>query len=202
MTRPAGSVPTPDKARFIADSLANPLNREILDRLPDLGAADAWLVAGCLYQTVWNGLCGQAPDWGIKDYDVFYFDDRDLSYAAEDAVIKAGDALFADLPVTIEIRNQARVHLWYPDRFGAPYPRLTSARDGIARFLVACTCVGLSRRPDGGLALSAPYGLDDLYAGRLLPNDRAPSLHRYRAKAGSYQARWPWLTVLDAGGDR
>ena len=89
-------------------------------------------------------------------------------HASWNAVIKAGDAVFADLPVTIEIRNQARVHLWYPDRFGAPYPRLTSARDGIARFLVTCTCVGLSRRPDGGLVLSAPYGLDDLYAASLV----------------------------------
>jgi len=35
----------------------------------------------------------------------------------------------------IEIRNQARVHLWYPRRFGAPYPQLASAEDGIGRFL-------------------------------------------------------------------
>src|ERR1700687_3862768 len=45
------------------------------------------LVAGCLYQTVWNVLTGRARGTGIKDYDLIFFDD-DLSLAAEDAVIR------------------------------------------------------------------------------------------------------------------
>jgi hypothetical protein len=60
----------------------------------------------------------------IKDYDVFYFDDEDLSWEAEDTVIQRSKVLFEDLDVAIEIKNQARVHLWYEQRFGCSYPRL------------------------------------------------------------------------------
>ena len=43
--------------------------------------------SGCLVQTVWNVLTRRAVDYGINDYDVFYFD-PDTSWAAEDAVIR------------------------------------------------------------------------------------------------------------------
>lgn len=46
------------------------------------------------------------------DYDLFYFDDSDISWAAKDLVISRGQELFADVAVDVEIRNQARVHLW------------------------------------------------------------------------------------------
>ena len=64
----------------------------------------------------------------IRDYDLFYFDDSDLSWEAEDRAIRRCAALFADLGVTVELRNQARVHLWYEMRFGHPSPRLLSSR--------------------------------------------------------------------------
>jgi hypothetical protein len=60
----------------------------------------------------------------VKDYDVFYFDDSDLSWDAEDAVIRRVQEAVADLGVTVEVKNQARVHLWYEQRFKATYPRL------------------------------------------------------------------------------
>ena len=75
-------------------------------------------------------MSGQAAGWGVKDYDVFYFDDRDLSWDTEDAVIRCVGALAGDLGISVETRNQARVHLWYENRFGAGYPKLASARDG------------------------------------------------------------------------
>jgi uncharacterized protein len=182
---------------LVGAALRNPINRAILQRLSLLGAPQAWLVAGCVYQAVWNELAGRPPHSDIKDYDVFYFDDTDLSWEAEDAVIQRGRVLFADLDGLIEIRNQARVHLWYPQRFGAAYPALASTEDGIGRFLVRCTCVGLMPQGDGSLGLYAPYGLDELERGILKPNANAPSLHRFREKAESYRARWPWLKIED-----
>ncbi len=41
-----------DADRFISLALANPVNRAILQRMPALGFSDAWLVSGCLFQTV------------------------------------------------------------------------------------------------------------------------------------------------------
>ena len=87
--------------QFIADALQNRFNRTILQRLPDLNLPDAWLVAGCLFQTVWNVKSARPPETGIKDYDLFYFDPADLSEAAETAVGQRVEACFADLGITV-----------------------------------------------------------------------------------------------------
>ncbi|HVN64890.1 MAG TPA: nucleotidyltransferase family protein, partial [Candidatus Binataceae bacterium] len=63
-----------NQPEFLAAVFKNPINREIVDRLPVLGATDAWLVSGSLFQSVWNAITGRPAKYGIKDYDIFYFD--------------------------------------------------------------------------------------------------------------------------------
>src|SRR5438105_2555899 len=130
------------EAGFVNVILSNPVNSTVLDRLDQLALPDAWLVSGALFQTVWNAVAGRDPAFGIKDYDVFYFD-ADTSWSAEDVVIKHAAATFADVGSLVEVRNQARVHLWYPDKFGVAYPAATRATDGIDRFLMRCAQVGI-----------------------------------------------------------
>ena len=147
-----------DSRDFISCAMSNPANVALLSRLPSLVLDQCYLTAGCLFQAVWNRSSGQAADWGIKDYDVFYFDEHDLSWEAEDAVIQRVAALSGDLGIRVETRNQARVHLWYEQRFGTSYPKLASARDGIDRYLVSCTCVGIEVASGD---LYAPNGLQE-----------------------------------------
>lgn len=178
---------------FFDVALRNPVNAELASRLPHLGLSQCFLTAGCLFQATWNSLSGQREDWGVKDYDVFYFDDADLSWEAEDAVIKLVQRSVADLGVNVEVKNQARVHLWYEQRFGMRYPQLTSTRDGIDRYLISCTCVGIDMT---SRELYAPDGLDDLASGVLRMNPRHPIPDLFRLKANDYKARWPWLTIV------
>nr|WP_314568175.1 nucleotidyltransferase family protein [uncultured Pseudomonas sp.] len=176
-------------------AMANPINAEITARLPDLGVDQCMLTAGCLFQAVWNHQANLPAAQGVKDYDVFYFD-TDMSYEAEDAVIRSAEALFQDLGVNVEVKNQARVHLWYGERFGRPYPQLHSARQGVDRYLVAGTCIGLDIATG---EVYAPYGLDDVEHGvlRINPLHAEPALFMHKAK--SYQARWPWLKIVPPG---
>lgn len=134
------------------------------------------------------------PGASIRDYDLFYFDAGDLSPQAEAAVGQRVQARFADLGVTVEAKNQARVHTWYPAYFGYPYPALNNSKDGIDRFLVRCTCVGIS----ADLQLYAPNGLGDLYQGRLAPNPMCERPALFEKKARDYQSRWDWLTIESA----
>jgi uncharacterized protein len=186
-------------ARVLAIVRSNPINASLLDRLPRHGLSDCWLVAGCLFQTVWNVQSGRPPAGNIKDYDVFYFDPQDLSYEAEDREIKRLESAFADLGAAIELRNQARVHLWYERRFGNPYPALRSATEGIDRFLIACTCVGVRCCAAEPPLVYASYGVEDLYAGILRPNPLNHAGALFAEKAESYKARWPWLRIETAG---
>jgi hypothetical protein len=175
---------------FAAHVGLNPVNRAILSRWDRLDLPDSWLVAGCLFQTVWNIQAGWRPESGIKDYDIFYFDPSDLSEAAEAEAQALTESVLGDLGVAVEVANQARVHLWYPDHFGYPYPALASAEDGIGRFLVRETCIGV--RPK---ECHAPYGLSGVYAGTLTPNAATPYHELFAKKVASYQARWSWLKV-------
>jgi hypothetical protein len=48
-----------------------------------------WLImSGAVYQRVLNALTKRPPDYGVRDYDVGYFDASDISYEAEDGVIR------------------------------------------------------------------------------------------------------------------
>lgn len=180
--------------RFLDLVLADPANAAILARLPELKLDDCWLVAGCLFGPVWDACAGVRPGVHTRDYDIFYWD-TDTSWEAENAVIARAEHLFADLGVVIEVRNQARVPLWFEQHFGSPYPSSTGSAENIGRFIVAGTCLGL--RPDGrdGFDLCAPFGLYDMFAGILRPNPHNPTPDRFAAKCASYRARWPWLTV-------
>ena len=184
----------PLATRLLDQALADPANVAILARLPALGVDDCWLVAGCIVGTVWNARSGHPANAHVRDYDIFYWD-PDTSWEAEDAVIARADALLADLGVVHEVRNQARVPLWFQERFGSPYPATTGSRDNIARFVVACTCIGLHPDGHGGLEIHAPFGLEDLFAGILRRNRDNPTPDRFAAKCASYQARWPWLEI-------
>jgi uncharacterized protein len=180
-------------ADFHAHVALNLANRAILSRWKLLDLPDSWLVAGCLFQTVWNIQAGRPPESGIKDYDIFYFDPGDLSESAEAQVQARIESLLGDLGVTVEVANQARVHLWYPKHFGQPYPPLTSAEEGIGRFLVLETCVAV--RPG---ECFAPYGLAGLYDGTLTPNPLTPHATLFSQKATSYRQRWDWLRIQGA----
>ncbi len=175
-------------ATFLHDVSLNPSNAAILERWEELGLPNGWLVAGCLFQTVWNLQSGRPPALGIKDYDLFYFDANDLSESGEQRAQSQIDAVLSDLGITVEVANQARVHLWYPQHFGRPYPELTSCEEGIKRFLALETCVDV--RPN---EYHAPYGLQGIYAGTLSPNPLMPYAELFAEKVASYRARWPNL---------
>ena len=131
-------------AEFLAAALRNPVNAAIADELFRARAA------GCVDRLGMPGADRveradrRAVDYGISDYDVFYFD-PDTSWQAEDAVIRQLQGRLAHLGVTIEVRNQARVHLWYPEKHGLPYPALRRSTEGIDRFLTRNTQVGIRR---------------------------------------------------------
>ena len=182
---------------FLAATLRNPANRAIIDELFAMALPDAWLVSGCLVQTVWNVLTSRPIDYGISDYDVFYFD-PDTSWEAEDTVIRALQARLKHLGVTIETRNQARVHLWYGEKHGLPYPALACSTDGIDRFLTANTQIGVRRMAEG-YEVYAPNGFDDVEGMIARPNMTANfSAENYVKKAARWKALWPEVTVLAA----
>ncbi len=184
-----------DEQKFLAHIHQNPVNGQILQLAPLLGVTDWWLTAGALFQTVWNVLEGKDPQAGIRDYDLFYFDE-DTSYEAENAVILRAKELFSDLGVDVEVRNEARVHLWYEEHFGVPAIAFTSTADAIDHFAAKTCCFAVTADAAGTLKTYAPHGFDDLFARRVVPNPVLAPRDVYEAKTKRWTQVWPSLRVL------
>jgi hypothetical protein len=168
----------------------------LLAVLRELALPQWRLVAGCLYQTVWNVLTGRPRGTGISDYDVIYFDDRDLSWDAEDSVIRRVAVATEGAVGPVEVRNQARVHLWFEQRFAAPYPPLAAADEAIARYASIAHAVGVRLEPEDRLDLVAPFGLADIFAMVIRPNYALDNAASHARKARRVKAIWPEVTVL------
>jgi hypothetical protein len=192
-----GQLPVDEQLAAFRDALArNEVLTEVLSRSASLALPGWYVTAGCLFQTVWNVVTNRPPDNGIKDYDVFYFDATDLSWDAEDVVIRSARQVFADLPVEVEIRNEARVHLWYEAKFGTPCPAYRSTEDAIDSFAATTCCLGVRLDEGGRRRVYAPHGLSDVFNLVVRPNPVLAPRAVYEAKTSRWRAQWPELTVL------
>jgi hypothetical protein len=174
----------------------NPIIGAILQRAPELQMPNWYLVAGCLAQTVWNGLHGFPAAQHIKDYDLVYFDATDTSYDGEDAYIRRSAHVFADLPAEIEIRNQARVHLWYAQHFGYPIRPYTSVEDAIDSWPTTATSLGITCDVRGERVVYAPFGLSDVLSMTVRPNKRQITEPIYLSKVNRWRTLWPKLHIM------
>ena len=202
----ADAVPIPNQPPLhdaeLAEHLAiliagSPTLMQVLTSIRALDLPDWRLFSGAIYQTVWNALTERDADYGIKDYDIGYFD-PDTSWDAEDRVIKRAAAEFDPaLAAKVEVRNQARVHLWFEQKFAEPYPPLTCTDDALLRFVCPAFAIGVRLEDDDALTVSAPFGLGDLFTMRLRRNPtRTISDEAFRRVTGSAQARWPELEIV------
>ena len=187
--------PATHRACFDSIIRGDPDLMHLLDRLRMLALPQWRLVAGCLYQTVWNVLTDRPRGYGIKDYDLIYYDDADLSWDAEDAVIRRVATATRDCVGPVETRNQARVHLWFEQRFGSAYPPLASADEALRYYASIVHAVGVRLESDGRLDIAVPFGFDDMFAMRVRPNLVLDNAASFARKADRAKSMWPEVAV-------
>jgi hypothetical protein len=175
----------------------DPLVMDLLRRARALALPDWRLVSGAIYQSVWNALTGRAPGHGIKDADLVYFDASDLSFEAEDRVIRAAASFFNGCRVPVDVRNQARVHLWFPERFGIRYPKLACTDECLLNYASRTHAVAVRLEADGRLDIAAPFGLADIFAMRIVPNPVLDNARTHAAKARRMRELWPEVEVVE-----
>ncbi len=187
-----------DEKRLVEILQASPRLVHVLHIARDLNLPDWMIFSGAVYQTAWNAITRRDFDYGIKDFDLAYFD-PDTSWKAEDDVIGwVRDTFTAPLDELVEVRNQARVHLWFEERFGEPYEPLTRTSDALSRFVSPTFAVGARLKDDGDITIIAPFGLDDIFDMTVRPNPLRPHTLGYERAAMSAKSRWPEITVVDA----
>ena len=174
----------------------NEVLMELLKRLSELNLPDCYVASGGIAQTVWNRLHRFEPGFGIKDYDVIYYDKSDPSREREAAALSKATRIFKNLPVPVEVVNEANVHLWFEKEFGDPMPRpYASIEDAIGTFSTTAVCIGV-RYNNGVFDVCAPYGLDDLFGLLLRRNGKFYTEKRHQEKIDRWTSLWPRLKVI------
>lgn len=181
--------------RLIEIATGNPLIEPVLSHAQELGLPDCHLCAGCLTQSVWNQRFGFPYGHGIDDIDLIYFDSSDLSEAAEVDATRRARTLFGDLEFRLDVKNEARVHLWYESKFGIAIPPYSSLENAVASFPTTATSIAL-RKTDARYDVVAPYGLDDLFSGIVRPNKVLVTQASYEEKVVRWRRHWPNLVYL------
>lgn len=186
-----------DLERRLVDIVrADPGLMHVLTTVRGLGLSDWRVFSGAVYQSVWNAVTGRPVGYGRKDYDLGYFD-LNTSWDAEDVVIKRVVAAFDEpFRTDVEVRNQARVHLWFMDRFGEPYEPLTGTDEALTRFVAPAFAVGVRLEADDTISVAAPFGLEDVFAVTIRPNPNRPLAKGWTRTVESAKARWPELRIV------
>ena len=185
------------EARLVETVRADPDLMHVLTVARSLDLPDWRIFSGAVYQTVWNALGGHPVGYGRKDYDLGYFD-PDTSWGAEDVIIRRAAAAF-DEPFRsqVEVRNQARVHLWFKDRFGEDYEPLSCTDEALGRFVAPAFAVGIRLEQNEAISVAAPFGLEDVFDRVIRPYPNRPRALGWDRAVGSAVARWPEVTVID-----
>jgi hypothetical protein len=192
----AEAAPLHIQVGYLQDALQqSPAVQVVLGVAADLSLPGWYFGAGGVAQTVWNLRHRFDLLSGIKDFDVVYFDPDDLSMAAEDRIEAELAGHLSEVGVAVDVKNQARVHLWYEERFGRPIEPYHSAEQAIATWPTTASSVGV-RQDDDGFIVCAPFGLSDLMGMVVRPNKTLVTRDVYEKKASRWRARWRQLRVI------
>jgi hypothetical protein len=187
-------APPTDRANLERIVLASPVLSAILSNWFAFRLPDCWLAGGAIAQTVWNSLFGFPPQHGLRDLDLVYFDEADLSETQENRHVEGIRGLFRDCDLKIDVKNEARVHLWYAAKFGKPIPPYPSSAHAIATFPTTATTIGIC--PDSsGLRIEASYGLAGLFNLIVRPNKVLITRAVYETKIARWRSLWPGLNI-------
>jgi hypothetical protein len=176
--------------------LKNSALKTILERTPSLSLPDWYLGAGCIAQTVWNYFSGHELLDNINDADLVYFDNKNLSLEAEKHRTVLARELFSDIPILVDLKNQARVHLWYERHFGYPIQPYQSVEEAINSWPTTSTAVAVKYDDNGVFTVYAPYGLNDLFSMIVQPNKLQITEEIYIDKVNRWKAYWPNLRII------
>ena len=132
----------------------------------------------------------------IADIDIVYYDVSDTSEASESKLKEKIENKLPDITFDFDVKNQARVHLWYEQKFGfpiEPYPSLEAAIDS---WPTTANALGIRIEQNNTYTIYAPYALDDLFSMIIRPNKSLITKEIFEKKAYKWKERWPKLEII------
>ncbi len=172
----------------------NELLQIILNRSELLGIS-CWAVgAGFIQQSIFNLLHGKPVLSDIRDIDWVYFDINDLSEEGEQLVASKVKKLMDDISIPFDVKNQARVHLWYRKKFGYDIKAYQSLEEAVSTWPTTSSAIAIFKK-NGELKVIAPFGVSDLINMIVRANMKQITEEIYNKKANRLKSNWPRLKV-------
>ncbi|PAF15940.1 nucleotidyltransferase family protein [Terribacillus saccharophilus] len=177
-------------------SKSEPLTR-VLQVLKKLNLPfDYYVGAGSVTNTIWNDISGYSLCYGISDIDIVYYDKRNIESEIEMELKAELKSQLGDFQFELDVKNQARVHLWYESKFGFPIQPYVSLEAAIDSWPTTATALGVREERNGLFKIYAPYQLDDLFSMVVRPNKLMVTKEIYDNKATKWKEKWPKLTII------
>ena len=172
----------------------------VLDYITELKLPNFYIAAGSVFQTIWNYYDGNDLNFGIKDIDVIYYNNSDLSvekdleyYNIINTYIKAKGFNYE-----VDVSNEARMHLWKIEHNqGDNVEQYKNSEVAMSKWIATVHAIGITKVNDN-IKIYAPYGLSDIYSRTIRPiKHNGNSKELYDKKVASWQNRFDNLNIIE-----
>lgn len=173
---------------------------DMLDFISKLNMPNFYIAAGSIFQTVWNYYDGNDLNFEIKDIDVIYYCNSDLTVDKDLEYYNIINeyAKSKNYSYEIDVSNEARMHLWKTQHNQVdsmePYK---NSEDAICKWIATVHAIGITKENDE-IKVYAPYGLSDIFSKTIRPiKHDTNSRELYYKKVSSWNERFQGLTIIE-----
>ena len=173
---------------------------EMLNYISSLNLPNFYIAAGSIFQTIWNYYDGKELNFGIKDIDVIYFNNKDLSveidweyYNIINKYVKSKGFNYE-----IDVSNEARMHLWKMEHGqGEKVKPYKNSEDAMSKWIATVHAIGITKE-NNKIKVYAPYGLSDIFSKTIRPiKHDGNSKELYDKKVADWSERFNNLTIIE-----
>ena len=172
---------------------------DILNYVYELELPNYYIAAGSVFQTIWNYYDKKPLNYGIKDIDIIYYNNSDLSADTDIYyynLIK-DYCMRKEYNYEIDVSNEARMHLWQKEKFNIDVKQYMNSEDAINKWIATVHAIGITKE-NNNIKIYAPYGLSDIYSRTIRPIKHEYSAKDiYNKKAKSWSERFDNLNIIE-----
>ena len=177
-------------------------NKELMDVLKyisKLNLPNFYIASGSVFQTIWNYYDKLPLNNNIKDIDIVYYNNNDLSVDTDIKYYELITKYCKDkgYKYKIDVSNEARMHIWKKKNYNIDALPYINCEDAIKSWTATVSSIGITIK-NNKLKIYAPYGLSDIFSKTI-----RPIKHKYNTKEIYYQKVKSWsnrfnnLTIID-----
>lgn len=171
----------------------------LLNYITKLKLPNFYIAAGSIFQTIWNYYDELDLNFRVKDVDIIYYDDSNLSvekdleyYNMINEYIKS-----KGLNYEIDVSNEARMHLWKKNNENKDIDQYKNSEDAISKWIATVHAIGITKE-NNTIKIYAPYGLSDIYDRTIRPiKHNGNSKELYDKKVASWKKRFDNLNIVE-----